>query len=368
MSVPLLDLSRQYAYLKKDMDAAVLKVLEHGWFILGPEVTELESQIAEESQCSFARGVASGTDALLLALFACGVQPGDEVITTDFSFFATAGVISRLGATPVFVDIEPDSFNIDPNLIEAAITDKTKAIVPVHLFGQLADMDPIMSIARKHDLKVIEDAAQAIGAEYKGKRAGSIGDYGCFSFYPSKNLGAGGDGGIITTQTQENYDLITILRNHGAKPKYYHKIIGFNSRLATIQAAILLTKLPHLRAWSEKRIEHAKIYDNAFASLSNVKTPKVMDYSTFHIYNQYSITVPNRDELTAKLKEAEIGFDIYYPVPFHKQECFTYLGYKPEEMPITNNAAESVLSIPIFPELTADEQQEVIDVVKSVCG
>lgn len=368
MAVPLLDLSRQYAYLKDDMNAAVLKVLEHGWFILGPEVTELEKQVAQLCQVSSARGVASGTDALLLALFAAGVRPGDEVITTDFSFFATAGVISRLGAKPVFVDIEADSYNIDPKLIEAAITDKTKAIVPVHLFGQVADMDPIMAIAKKHNLKVIEDAAQAIGAEYKGKRAGGIGDFGCFSFYPSKNLGAGGDGGIISTNTEENFELLTILRNHGAKPKYYHKIIGFNSRLASIQAAILLVKLPHLRKWSEKRIEHAKIYDDAFSSLSNVVTPKVMEYSDFHIYNQYTISIPNRDEVTAKLKEASIGSDIYYPVPFHKQECFAYLNYDASDFPNTNKAAESVLSIPIYPEMTPDEQQEVISVFKSVCG
>ncbi|KAA3632022.1 MAG: DegT/DnrJ/EryC1/StrS family aminotransferase [Calditrichaeota bacterium] len=368
MSVPLLDLSRQYAYLKDEMDAAVLNVLDHGWFILGPEVKELEEKLAELSHVGYARGVASGTDALLLALFAAGVKPGDEVITTDFSFFATAGVISRLGATPVFVDIEEDSYNIDPKLIEAAVTDKTKAIVPVHLFGQLADMDPIMEIAKKHNLKVIEDAAQAVGAEYKGKPAGSIGDFGCFSFYPSKNLGAGGDGGFITTLTDENAELLTILRNHGAKPKYYHKIVGFNSRLASIQAAILLVKLPHLRKWSEKRIEHAKKYDEAFASASQITTPKVMDYSTFHIYNQYTIAIPNRAELQAKLNEENIGCDIYYPVPFHKQECFADLGYKPEECPVSNKAADSVISIPIYPEMTADEQQSVIKAVLSVCG
>ena len=364
MSVPLLDLSRQYAYLKEDMDKAVLKVLDHGWFILGPEVTELEKQVASLSASAHARGVASGTDALLLALFAAGVGPGDEVITTNFSFFATAGTISRLGATPVFVDIEKDSYNIDPKLIEAAITNKTKAIVPVHLFGQVADMEPILEIAKKHNLKVIEDAAQAIGAKYKGKPAGSMGDYGCFSFYPSKNLGAGGDGGIITTNTDENAELLTILRNHGAKPKYYHKIIGFNSRLASLQAAILLVKLPYLQQWSEKRIEHAKIYDSAFADTPQITTPKVMDYSDFHIYNQYTIAIDNRTEVIGKLQEKNIGSDIYYPVPFHKQECFADLKYAPELFPITNKAAESVLSIPIYPEMTQDEQQIVIDTIK----
>ncbi len=364
MAVPLLDLSRQYKSMKKDMDAAVLHVLDHGKFILGPEVKELEDKIAALCHVKYGCGVASGTDALLLALRACGIKPGDEVITTDFSFFATAGVVSRLGAVPVFVDIEADSYNIDPNLIEKAITPKTKAIMPVHLFGQVADMDPIMAIAKKHNLRVIEDAAQAIGAEYKGKPAGSIGDYGCFSFYPSKNLGAGGDGGIIVTNTQDNYDMIDILRVHGAKPKYYHRIIGYNSRLATIQAAMLLVKLPYLRGWSEKRIENARIYDRAFAGVSGIVTPKVKDYTTFHIYNQYTIAVKNRDEVMRRLKEASIGFDIYYPVPFHIQECFSPLGYKPGDFPVSNKAAGEVLSIPIFPELTESEIKIVIEAVK----
>lgn len=368
MPVPLLDLKRQYTELQQEMDAAVLKVLDHGGFILGPEVKELEAQIAKLCQVPLARGVASGTDALLLALFAAGVKPGDEVITTNFSFFATAGVVARLGAKPVFVDIEPDSYNIDPKLVEAEITPKTKVIMPVHLYGQIADMDPIMEVAKKHNLTVIEDAAQAIGAEYKNMPAGSIGDYGCFSFYPSKNLGAGGDGGMIVSKHQSHEEMLTILRNHGAKPKYYHKIIGFNSRLATVQAAMLLVKLTHLRKWSEKRIEHAKLYDKEFAGLSTVKTPPVMDYSTFHIYNQYTIAVPNRDELMEKLKEKQIGFEIYYPVPFHIQECFGYLNYDPEALPVSTQAAREVISLPIFPELTQQEQNEVIETVKSVCG
>lgn len=367
MPVPLLDLSRQFEKLKDDLNSSVLKVVEHGKFILGPEVKELEIKLAELCTVKHALGVASGTDALLLALFATGVGPGDEVITTDFSFFASAGVIVRLGAVPVFVDIEADSYNIDPDLIEAAITDKTKAIVPVHLYGQVADMDPIMEIAKRHNLKVIEDAAQAIGAEYKGKKAGSIGDYGCFSFYPSKNLGAGGDGGLIVCNNDDDADLLTILRNHGAKPKYYHKIVGFNSRLATIQAAMLLVKLPCLQEWSEKRNEHAKIYDKAFESISEILRPKVMDYSTLHIYNQYSICVPDREKVINHLKEAKIGFDIYYPVPFHKQECFGYLNYAANDLPVTNRIADTIFSIPIFPELTSLEQQEVIDtVIKAV--
>ncbi len=364
MAVPLLDLGRQYEYLKPELDSAVIKVLTHGNFILGPEVKELEEKLARLCDVKHASGVASGTDALLLALHACGVGPGDEVITTDFSFFATAGVVSRLGARPVFVDIEPDTYNIDPNLIEAAITPKTKAIVPVHLFGQVADMDPIMEIAHEHEIKVVEDAAQAIGAEYKGRPAGSFGDYGCFSFYPSKNLGAGGDGGLIVTNSDENIDLLRILRVHGAKPKYYHRIVGYNSRLATIQAAVLLVKLSHLRKWSEKRIEHAGIYDEAFRDIDAVTCPVVKEYSTFHIYNQYTIAVENRSKLIDELKKAAIGFEIYYPVPFHLQECFAYLGHKPDEFPVTTRAAGQVISIPIYPEMTESEQAQVIDTVR----
>ncbi|MCP4684612.1 MAG: DegT/DnrJ/EryC1/StrS family aminotransferase, partial [bacterium] len=263
MAVPLLDLKRQYKLLKPEMDRAVMEVMEHCWFVLGPEVKKLESDIAELSGVQHGVGVASGTDALLIALRAVGVEPGDEVITTPFSFFATAGVISRLGAKPVFVDIEEDSYNIDPTLIEAAITAKTKAIIPVHLFGQVADMDPILEIARKHKVAVVEDAAQAIGAEYKGKPAGSLGDLGCFSFYPSKNLGAGGDGGMIVTNNEQYADACRSLRCHGEKPKYFHHTVGYNSRLDTLQAAMLLVKLPHLKAWSQARAEHARIYGEA---------------------------------------------------------------------------------------------------------
>ncbi|MFH1372892.1 MAG: DegT/DnrJ/EryC1/StrS family aminotransferase [bacterium] len=366
MAVPLLDLSRQYAYLKPELDAAAVNVLTHGKFILGPEVKKLEEEIAALCKVKYAIGVASGTDALLLALRAASVGPGDEVITTDFSFFATAGVIHRLGAKPIFVDIEPDTYNIDPNLIESAITPKTKVILPVHLFGQVADMDPIMAIAAKHGLKVVEDAAQAIGSEYKGRQAGSIGDYGCFSFFPSKNLGAGGDGGMVVTDDDANHDLVRILRVHGSKPKYYHKIVGYNSRLATMQAAILLVKLPHLRNWSEKRIEHARKYNEAFDGMSQLKRPVVKDYSTFHIYNQYTVAVPNRDEVLAKLQAAGIGCVIYYPVPFHVQECFAYLGYKPDDFPLSTKAAGEVLSIPIYPDMTDAEQDEVIDTIRKL--
>ncbi|MDH4157483.1 MAG: DegT/DnrJ/EryC1/StrS family aminotransferase [candidate division Zixibacteria bacterium] len=363
MAVPFLDLSRQYAYLKDELDAAAVRVLSHGQFILGPEVAQLEKEVAALCGVKHALGVASGTDALLLALRAAGVAAGDEVITTDFSFFSTAGVVARLGARPVFVDIEVDSYNLDPTLIEASITPRTKAIMPVHLFGQVADMDAVMEIARRHHLTVIEDAAQAIGAGYKDRRAGAIGDLGCFSFYPTKNLGAAGDAGMITTDSDELYDLCRILRVHGAEPKYYHRVVGYNSRLDTMQAALLLVKLPYLEEWSRKRIEHARVYDEAFAGLSGPRTPVVKDYSTFHIYNQYTIAVPAREELRAALQTAGIGSDIYYPVAFHRQECFQSLGYGVDDFPVAVKASGEVLALPIYPELTAGEQQAVINAV-----
>jgi dTDP-4-amino-4,6-dideoxygalactose transaminase len=364
MAVPLLDLKRQYSYLKKELDAAILEVFRTELFILGPQVKELEKKIAEYCHTKYAIGVASGTDALLLSLRACDVKPGDEVITSNLSFFASAGVVSHLGAKPVFVDIEPDSYNINPELIEQAITPKTKALVPVHLFGQMADMDAIMQIAKKHDIKVVEDAAQSIGAEYKSKLSGSIGDLGCFSFFPSKNLGGSGDGGMIVTNDEELYEKCRMLRTHGEKPKYYHRIVGYNSRLDTLQAATLLVKLPYLRKWSEKRIEHASRYDKAFKDVESITTPKVMDYNSFHIYNQYTLASPQREEIVVGLKEAEIGHAIYYPVPFHKQDCFADLDYKSEEFPVTSVAAEQVFSIPVYPELTEEEQNEVIDAIK----
>ncbi len=368
MAVPLLDLTRQYAYLRNKLDKAVLDVYHSGRFILGPEVAQLEQEIAKLCGVNYAIGVASGTDALLLALRACDVGPGDEVITSNFSFFASAGVVSRLGATPVLVDIEHDSYNIDPKLIEKAITSKTKAIVPVHLFGQVADMEPIMEIARQHKIKVVEDAAQAIGAEYKGKPAGAMGDLGCFSFFPSKNLGGSGDGGMIVTNNQELFESCKMLRTHGEKPKYYHRIVGYNSRLDTVQAATLLVKLPYLREWSEKRIAHAKKYDQAFKEIDNIKIPRVMSYSTFHIYNQYTLASPNRDEIMAGLHKAEIGSAIYYPVPFHKQDCFASLGYQADEFPISRKAADEVFSIPIYPEMTEREQSEVIETLKTLAA
>ena len=362
MKVPFLDLKRQYSAIKKELDEAVFSVLSNTQFILGPEVKSLEEKVADYCGAKFAIGVASGTDALLLSLRACEVKPEDEVITSSFSFFASAGVISRLGANPVFVDIDPETYNIDPDQIEKKVTPKTKAIMPVHLFGQCADMDPIMEVARKHNLKVIEDAAQAIGAEYKGKKAGAIGDFGCFSFFPSKNLGGAGDGGMVTTDDPEMAEMVRVLRVHGSKPKYYHSTIGYNSRLDTIQAGILSVKLKYLDDWTKKRREHAEVYNSAFKDLDMI-TPKAESFN-YHIYNQYTIAVKNRDELRNYLKEKQIGHDTYYPVPLHLQECYKFLGYKKGDLPVSEKKAEEVVSIPIYPELTEEEQKYVISTIK----
>jgi dTDP-4-amino-4,6-dideoxygalactose transaminase len=364
MAIPLLDLKRQYDKLKSEFDQAILNVMNHGWFILGPEVKQLEEEIAKLCTAEYGIGVASGTDALLLSLDAAGIGPGDEVITSDYSFFASAGVISRLGATPVFIDIESDTYNIDTNGIKAAITSKTKAIMPVHLFGQVADMGPIIEIAREHNLVVVEDAAQAIGAEYKGRRAGSLGELGCFSFYPTKNLGAAGDGGMVVTSDESFAEKVKMLRLHGWKKKYHPEIIGYNSRLDTMQAAILLVKLKYLSGATEKRCEHAARYDKAFDG-TGIKAPAVREYA-YHIYNQYTISVGNRVELMTVLKEKEIGHEVYYPLPFHLLECYREMGYKKGDFPVSEKASESAVSIPIYPELTQAEQKEIIEAVKSV--
>jgi dTDP-4-amino-4,6-dideoxygalactose transaminase len=363
MAVPLIDFKRQYEYLKDDLEKAVNGVLAHGGFILGPEVRQLEEQIAELCRVRRAIAVASGTDALLLALRACGVGPGDEVITTDFSFFSTAGVVWRLGAKPVLVDIEEDTYNLDPQAIEAAITERTRAIMPVHLFGQVCDMDRISEIASKHGIKVVEDAAQAIGSEYKGKPAGSFGDLGCFSFYPTKNLGAAGDAGIIVSDDEDLSDRCSMLRVHGQKGKYSHAVVGYNSRLDTMQAAVLLVKLRYLREWSEKRIAHARRYDEAFAGVDNIRTPVVKDYTTFHIYNQYTLASPRRDRILEGLDKRGIGYCVYYPIPFHSQECFADLKYEDKDFPVSTRVAREVFSIPIYPELIETEQDEVIRAV-----
>ena len=367
MKVPMLDLKAQYATIKDEMIAAMQGVLESQYFILGPEVKELEQKIADYSECAAAVGVSSGTDALMAALMCLGIGSGDEVITTPYTFFATAGSISRVGAKPVFVDIEPETFNIDPTKIEAAITDKTKAILPVHLFGQVAEMDPIMAIAADHGLSVIEDAAQAIGATYRGRKAGSFGTMGCFSFFPSKNLGCNGDGGMVVTQDGELADKLVQCRNHGSKPKYYHKWVGGNFRLDTMHAAGLLVKLPHLEDWSAKRRANAAKYDSLFADCPQVTTPVIREYNV-SIFNQYVIRVPRRNELQAFLKDANIGNAIYYPLSLHEQECFAGLNYKRGDMPNSEKAADETLALPIYPELTDEQIEYVAGKVKKFLG
>ncbi len=382
MNVPLLDLKLQYQKLKSELDEAVLKVAESQYFILGPEVNALENEIAEYVGAKHAIGVSSGTDALLLSLMAIGIGPGDEVIVPTYSFFATAGVVSRLNATPVFVDIDLTTFNIDPEDVERKITDKTKAIIPVHLYGQSANMDPILEIAEKYNLKVIEDGAQAIGVQYKdGKHVGAIGDAGCFSFFPSKNLGGFGDGGMITVNDDELAEKIRIMRVHGGAPKYYHKMIGGNFRLDALQAAVLRVKLPHLDDWSAQRRENAALYKKYFAQygLNNgndngnydaenkVLLPKAiyenLNLKNHHIFNQHIIRVKERDELIAFLREREIGCEIYYPVPFHKQECFANLNFDENGFPNSDIAAAETIALPIFPELTEEQIEYVVKTI-----
>lgn len=363
MQVPLLDLTRQYASIEPDIKEAIDEVLISQHFIMGPKVKELEERIADYCGVKHAVACASGSDALLLALWALGVGPGDEVITSPFTFFATAGSISRLGATPVFVDILADTYNIDPDLIEPAITENTKAILPVHLFGQCAQMDRINEVAQRHGLPVIEDAAQAVGAGYNGRRAGALGTMGAFSFFPTKNLGACGDGGIVTTDDDDLHDMLSILRLHGARPKYYHKYIGMNSRLDALQAAILLVKLPHLDRWNEARRANAARYNELLAGVSAVDTP-VEKEGRRHIYNQYTLRVEKRDALRDFLKDRGVGTEIYYPVPLHRQECYAALGYEEGSLPVAEKAAAEVLSLPVFGELTADETAYVAETIE----
>jgi dTDP-4-amino-4,6-dideoxygalactose transaminase len=361
MEVPLLDLKAQYATIKDQVLAALSEVLDSQVCIGGPKVLELEQKIAAASDCRFGIGVSSGTDAILNCLMSLNIGPGDEVVTTPFTFFATVGCLARVGATPVLVDIDPKTYNIDPNQIEVAVTRRTKAIMPVHLFGQMADMDSIMGVARRYKLDVIEDAAQSITSTYKGRKAGSIGKAGCFSFFPSKNLGGIGDGGMVVTSDEALYQRLLLMRNHGAEPKYYHKFIGANFRLDPIQAAALLVKLPHLEAWSEARRRNAAYYNERFAG-TVVQTPYISpDCQT--IYNQYCIRVPRRDEVVAHLKANKIGCEVYSPVPLHLQECFTYLGYSKGDFPEAEKAAGEILALPIYPELTREMQDAVVDAI-----
>ncbi len=363
MQVPLLDLKAQYAGIKDKILAAVSEVLESQQCIGGPKIEELEEKIAGISDCDYAVGVSSGTDAILNSLMSLDIGPGDEVITTPFTFFATAGCIVRTGAKPVFVDIDPGTYNINPQLIEAAITEKTKAIIPVHLFGQMADMDPIMAVAGANSLAVIEDAAQSITSTYKSKKAGSIGTVGCFSFYPTKNLGGIGDGGMIVTNDQDLYKRMVVMRDHGSSHKYYYRYIGGNFRLDSIQAAVLLVKLKYLDKWSQRRRENATYYNKKFAN-TDIVTPYINPDCTT-IFNQYVIRVPRRDELMAHLQQHNIGCVIYYPLGLHLQECFAYLGYQQGDLPETEKAAKEVIGLPIYPELTNEMQDYVAEIVFS---
>jgi dTDP-4-amino-4,6-dideoxygalactose transaminase len=363
--VPLLDLAAQYATIKDEIAEAIAGVFATQRYIMGPEVEGLEAEVAKYSGCKFGIGVSSGTDALLLSLMALGIKPDDEVITTPFTFFATGGCIHRLGAKPVFVDIEPESFNLNPELVARAVSDKTRAIMPVHLFGQCAEMDPILEVAKAHGLFVVEDAAQAIGSEYQGKRAGSLGTLGCFSFFPSKNLGACGDGGMITTNDEELAARLKIMRNHGAKPKYYHKLVGGNFRLDALQAAILRVKLRHLDDWTAARQKNAARYRELFAGCDAVTCPPELP-ARRHIYNQFSLRLPQRDHVREQLKARNIGCEVYYPVPLHVQDCFAELGYKPGDLPESEKAAAEALAVPIYPELTEQQQQLVAGEIKGL--
>ncbi|MBS1514709.1 MAG: DegT/DnrJ/EryC1/StrS family aminotransferase [Bacteroidetes bacterium] len=380
MKVPLLDLKAQYAKIKPEVDAALIKCAESQYFILGPEVDKLEASCAEYLDCKYSLGISSGTDALLLALMAIELKPDDEVIIPTYSFFATAGVVARLNAKPVLCDNDPVTFNIDPAKIEALITPKTRAIIPVHLYGQSADMDPIMEIAKKHNLIVIEDGAQAIGTQYKdGRKLGSIGHIGCFSFFPSKNLGGFGDGGLVTTNDDALYERMKILRVHGGKPKYHHKFIGANFRIDEIQCAVLNVKLPHLDSWTKRRQENAELYTKLFIekglaekegnitfdAKNKILLPEPVYKNTghphYHIYNQYIIRVENRDGLKDFLTKNDIGNEIYYPIPFHLQECFQYLGHKKGDFPLAEFCADTSLAVPIYPELTTEMITYVVD-------
>lgn len=368
VNVPLLDLKAQYATIRDEILPAINAVLESQMCILGSAVTDCEAKLAAYCKTPHAITVSSGSDALLICLMAEGIGPGDEVITTPYTFFATAGAIARVGAKPVYVDIDPKTYNIDPAQIEAKITKNTKAIIPVHLYGQCADMDAIMAIADRHGIPVIEDAAQAIGSEYKGRRAGTIGRYGCFSFFPSKNLGAAGDGGMVTTNDAALAEKLTVLRTHGSKPKYYHSMIGGNFRCDAIQAAIVAVKLPHLDSWTAGRQANAARYRRLFEAAGLTKDGLVqLPYEVpgnRHIYNQFVIRVPRRNELQAYLKEQKVGNEVYYPVPLHIQKCFAYLGYKEGDMPESERAAKETVALPIYPELSDAQAEWVVECVR----
>ena len=371
MKVPLLDLSEQNANLRPQIEAAIGRVLDTNGFILGDEVKALEAELADYCGTKYAVGCASGSDALLLALMALDIKPGDEVITTPYSFFASVSAITRLGAVPVFVDIDPETFNIDTALIEEKITPKTKAIEPVHLYGQCSDMNSLMEISQRHSIPIVEDAAQAIGAEDNGRRAGSIGAVGCFSFYPSKNLGGMGDGGFISTNDEAIAKKLFALRVHGSEERYHHKWVGLNSRLDGFQGAVLRVKLPHLDEWSDKRKQNADAYRRLFSDagvLEQISLPAERS-DVRHIYNQFVIRVPEkRDELKQFLAEKNVGTDIYYPIPLHLQECFAYLNYREGDLPESEKAAAETLALPIFPELKNEQIEYICAAVAEFFG
>jgi len=369
MSVPLLDLKPQYEALKPEFDAAIARVVGSQRFIMGPEVTSFEAEVAAYLGAASAVTCASGSDALLLALWALNIGPGDEVITTPFTFFATAGAVSRLGATPVFVDIDPATLNIDPVAIAAAVTERTKAIIPVHIFGLAADMDAISAVAEEHGLAVIEDAAQSIGATWRGRQTGTLGDFGCFSFFPSKNLGCWGDGGLVTTMKDDLREVVKQLRVHGNYPKkYFHKRVGMNSRLDAMQAAVLRVKLPHLDSWSAARRSKIVGYKARLADrgLAEQVVFQEVPEQAVPVYHQCVVRVANRDTVMAHLKERGVGCAIYYPRPLHLQECFADLGQVEGSLPQAEQACREALALPVFPELTEAHQDAVVDALAEV--
>ncbi len=371
VGVPMLDVTRQNEPLRDETEAAIAEVCRSGAFVHGPACARFEKAMAEYCGTEHAVGCASGSDALLLALMVLGIGPGDEVILPSFTFFATAGAVWRLGARPVFADIEPETFNIDPEDVERKITQATKAILPVHLFGQCVEMDRLNAVAESAGVPVIEDAAQAIGAEWHGHRAGSLGLFGCFSFYPTKNLGGFGDGGLITTNDGELAAKLRVLRDHGQQPRYYHHFVGVNSRLDAIQAAVLGVKLPKLTKWAQQRERNATRYAAEFTRRGlgrQIVTPPVGD-GCYSVWNQYTVRVTNgrRDGLQKYLTERKIGSAIYYPVPLHLQQCFASLGYREGDLPVTEQAAHEVLSLPVYPELAVAEQNAVIEAVAGYC-
>ena len=365
MTVPLLDIQRQLNPLAEEIQAALSRVFKSGQFVLGPDVRQFESSVSEYCQAAYAIGCASGSDALLLALMAADIGPDDEVIVPSFTFFATASAVSRLGAKIVFADIDPATFNLDASDVARRVTDRTKAIIPVHLFGQCADMDMLHEVAQGNDLTIVEDACQALGAEYRGSRAGSLGTVACFSFYPTKNLGGAGDGGMLTTNDERLANRLSLLRVHGMRPRYHHQVIGLNSRLDSLQAAVLNVKMPHLERWIQMRIENANRYQEFFraAGLDGILGLPAAKTPGRHSWNQYVIRVPDgrRDALRERLTQRNVGTEIYYPVPLHAQVCFADLGYREGSLPETERATREALALPIFPELTAEEQQYVVD-------